>query len=130
MQGTDRDIERLKKMQDNRISKRLSLGLPARIKQVSYSQLFLNLSLARYFRIIGGVLLAATLLLPILWIPGLVILVLPSEVYLLDWVYSQYTSSLVKDSPFDTSSKSEYDFEEAERKNAALLRSRQWEFAR
>lgn len=75
-------------------------------------------------------LLAVTLLLPLLWIPGLVILILPSEVYLLDWSYSQYKEFLVKKSLFDKSSESEYDFEEAERKRDVISRSRHLEFAR
>jgi hypothetical protein len=75
-------------------------------------------------------LLAITLLLPLFWIPGLVILVLPSEVYLLDWVHTQYTKSLVRMSRFDNSSGSDYDFEEAERKRDAMSRSRKWEFTR
>jgi hypothetical protein len=117
-------------MQENKLNRRLSDSLPARIKQVSYPGLFLSSSLTKTLRIVGGLLLAATLLLPLFWIPGLVVLVLPGEVYLLDWVYSQYTKFLVKKSLFDQSSKSNIDFEEAERRRAALLRGRQSDFSR
>ncbi|MFW9964329.1 MAG: hypothetical protein ACFFCX_12235 [Candidatus Sifarchaeia archaeon] len=117
-------------MQENKNNKRLSLGLWARIKQISYSQQHLRLLLAKHFRISLGVPLAVTLLLPLLWIPGLVILILPSEVYLLDWWYSQYKEVLAKKSLFDKSSESEYDFEEAERKRDVISRSRHLEFAR
>ena len=117
-------------MQEAKLNRRLSDGLPARIKQVSHPELVLSSSLTKNFRVAGGVLLAATLLIPIFWIPGLVILVLPGEVYLLDWVHSQYTKSLVKRSQFDISSESDFDFSEAERKRTALLRDRQSEFAR
>ena len=88
-------------MQETKLNRRLSDGLPARIKQVSHPELVLSSSLTKYFRVVGGALLAATLLLPLFWIPGLVILVVPGEVYLLDWVHSQYTKSLVKRSLFD-----------------------------
>lgn len=117
-------------MQEHNPEKRLSLRLPARIKQVAHPHILATLVLSKYLRVLGGVLLAATLLLPIFWIPGLVILVLPSEVYLLDWVHSQYSRSLNNKALFDESSESEQDFEEVERKRNALPRSRQWEFAR
>ncbi|MFX1607249.1 MAG: hypothetical protein ACFFDD_15290 [Promethearchaeota archaeon] len=117
-------------MQERKVNKRLGDGQPARIKQVSYPQQSFSWTLTKYFRVIGGMLLAITLLLPLFWIPGLVILVLPSEVYLLDWVHSQYTKSLVRMSLFDNSSESDYDFEDTERKRDAISRSRQWEFAR
>ncbi len=117
-------------MQEHNPKKGLSLRLPARIKQVAYPHILAILFLSKYLRALGGVLLAATLLLPLFWIPGLVILVLPSEVYLLDWVHSQYTKSLGNKALFDESSEPENDFEEAERKRNALPRSRHWEFAR
>ncbi len=117
-------------MQETKLNRRLSDGVPARIKQVSQPQLFLISSLTKYLRIVGGVLLAITLLVPVFWIPGLVILVLPGEMYLLDWVHSQYSKSHVKTSLFERSSKTEVDLREAERKRAALLRYRQSAFAR
>jgi hypothetical protein len=117
-------------MQERKVNKRLSDGLPARIRQVSYPQQSFSSSLTKNFRIIGGMLLAITLVVPIFWIPGLVILVLPAEVYLLDWVHTQYTKSLVRMSLFDNSSESDYDYEKAERKRDAISRYNQWEFAR
>ncbi|MFX1561072.1 MAG: hypothetical protein ACFFBL_10840 [Promethearchaeota archaeon] len=117
-------------MQERKVNKRLGDGQPARIKQVSYPQRSFSSSLTRFVWIVGGLFLAATLLVPVFWIPGLVILVLPIEVYLLDWVHSQYTKSLVRMSLFDNSSESDYDFEDTERKRDAISRSRQWEFAR
>ena len=117
-------------MQERKVNKRLSDGLPARIRLVSYPQQSFSSTLTKYFRVIGGVFLAITLLLPLFWIPALVILVLPTEVYLLDWVHTQYTKSLVRMSRFDKSSESEYAFEEAERKRDAISRNRHWEFAR
>ena len=117
-------------MQETKLNKRLSDGLPARIKQVDHSELVLSSSLTKNFRIAGGLLLAATLILPIFWIPGLVILVLPTEVYLLDWVHTQFSKSLVKTSLFDRSSRTDIDLKETERKRASLLRYRQSAFAR
>ena len=117
-------------MQGAKLNRRLSDGLPARIKQATLSDLVPSSTLTRYFRIVGGLLLAATLLLPVFRIPGLVILVLPAEVYLLAWVHSQQTKSHVKVSLFDRSSRTESDLREAERKRASLLRYRQSAFAR
>lgn len=117
-------------MQETKLNRRLGDRLPARIKQAPYSELLLSSSLTKFLRIAGGVLLATTLLIPVFWIPGLVVLVLPSEVYLLDWVHSQYTKSLAKKSLFDVSSESDIDFEEAERKRAARSRDRQSPFTR
>ena len=117
-------------MQETKLNRRLSDGVPARIKQVSHPEISLSSSLTKYFRIVGGVLLAATLLVPVIWIPGLVVLVLPSEVYLLEWVHSQYTKSHVKTSRFDRSNKSDFNFKEAERKRSATLRYRQSAFVR
>jgi hypothetical protein len=120
----------VKIVQETKPNRRLSDGLPARIKQVPYPELVLSSTLTKSLRIAGGLLLAITLLIPIFWIPGLVILVLPSEVYLLDWMHTEYTKSLVKRSLFDSSSESDYDFDEAEEKRASLLRDRQSPFAR
>ncbi|KXH76038.1 MAG: hypothetical protein AM326_07960 [Candidatus Thorarchaeota archaeon SMTZ-45] len=117
-------------MQEKKHNKRLILELSARIKQISYSQLGQGLTLSKHLWIIGGMLLAVTLLLPLLWIPGLVILILPSEVYLLDWMHSKYEESLEKKSLFDKSRESDYYVEKVERKRDAISRSRQWEFAR
>lgn len=117
-------------MQETKLNRRLSDGLPARIKQAPYPELLFSSSLTKFLRIAGGVLLATTLLIPVFWIPGLVVLVLPSEVYLLDWVHTQYTKFLAKKPLFDISNKSDIDFEEAERKRAALSRDRQSPFAR
>ena len=117
-------------MQETKLNRRLSDGLPARIKLAPYPELVLSSSLTKYFRVGGGVLLATILLLPVFWIPGLVILVLPTEVYLLDWVHTQYSKSLVKTSLFDKSSRTDFDLKEAERKRASLLRYRQSAFAR
>ena len=117
-------------MQETKLNRGLSDELPARIKQAPYPEVVLRSSLTKFLRIAGGLLLATTLLLPILWIPALGILVLPSEVYLLDWVHTQYTKSLVKTSLFDTSRESDFDFSEAERKRTALLRGRQSPFSR
>ncbi|MFW9960295.1 MAG: hypothetical protein ACFFDV_04720 [Candidatus Thorarchaeota archaeon] len=117
-------------MQENKLNKRLSIELSARIKRVSYPQLFLKLALAKYLRILGGALLAITLLVPVIWTPGLVILVLPSEVYLLDWIHTQYAESHIKQSIFDQSSESDFDFVEAEQKRTTLLQDRQSQFTR
>ncbi len=117
-------------MQENKLNKRLSIELSARIKQVSYPQLFLKLSLTKYLRVLGGVLLAVTLLVPVIWIPGLVILVLPSEVYLIDWIHLQYAKSLTRQSLFDQSSESNSNLAEAERKRTTLLQDRQSPFTR
>ena len=117
-------------MQETELNKRLSDGLPARIKQASYPDLVLSSSLTKFLRIAGGLLLATTLLLPVLWTPGLVIFVLPSEVYLLDWVHKQYSESLAKTTLFDKSRGSDIDFSEAKRRREALQRDRQSPFAR
>ena len=117
-------------MQENRLSRKLSDGLPARIKIALTSKSKLSSSLLKSVRIAGGLFLAITLLLPLFWIPGLVIFVLPSEVYLIDWVHSQRNKSLVKTSLFDRSSETEYDFEEAEKRNSTISRSRNLEFTR
>lgn len=71
-------------------------------------------------------LLAVALLIPLFIIPISVILVLPSEVYLLDWVHTQYTKSLAKKSIFDRSSESHNDFDDAEHKRTALSRSQEF----
>jgi hypothetical protein len=97
--------------------------MPARIKQVSYPQLFIQWSSAKYLRVSGGLLLAVTLLVPIFWLPGLVVLVLPGEVYLLDWVHSQYAKSLVKKSLFDLSNETELHFSHEEQKSTARRRA-------
>ena len=117
-------------MQEDKLSRKLSDGLPARIKVVPTSKSKLGSSLFRSVRIAGGLFLAITLLLPLFLIPGLVIFVLPSEVYLLDWMHSQRDKSLVKTSLFDKSSEAEYDFEEAEKRNSTISRSRHLEFTR
>ncbi|MHA1964576.1 MAG: hypothetical protein ACXACG_03170 [Candidatus Thorarchaeota archaeon] len=123
-------------MQENKLNRRLGDVTPARIKQVSYPQLSLRLSLTKYLRLAGGVLLVATLLIPVYWIPGLVILVLPAEVYLLDWVHSQYTKSHTKKSLFDLSSGSKgrkraaQRVSEAEQRRVALRKLRQPPFIR
>ena len=106
-------------MQEKKAYKRLDIGMSARIKQVSYPHLVPDLSLTRISRIIGGLLLASTLLIPVLWIPGLVILILPIEVYLLDWVHSQFSKSHVKRSLFGKSSGSEV-YSDAGRRRVAL----------
>lgn len=120
----------MKAMQENKLSRRLSDGKSARIKEAPITQGVLSVSLLKSARIAGGIFLAITLLLPLFFIPGLVIFVLPSEVYLLDWVHSQRTKSLVKTSLFDKSRESEYDFEEAEKENSTISRSRHLEFTR
>jgi hypothetical protein len=117
-------------VRENKLSRKLSDGLPARIKLVPRSKLELSSSLLRSVQTAGGLFLAIALLLPLFWIPGLVIFVLPSEVYLLDKVHSNYNKSLVKTSLFDKSSETEYDFEEAERRNSSVSRSRHLEFTR
>jgi hypothetical protein len=110
-------------MQDKKLNRRLDVGMPARIKQVSYPQLFLRSSLTRFLGIVGGLLLAATLLIPVFWIPGLVVLVLPTEVYLLDWVHSKYSKSLDKKSLFDLSNEAEYLFSHTERQRTTRRRA-------
>ena len=110
-------------MQEKKLNRRLDIGKPARIKQVSYPQLFPWSSFTRLLRIVGGLLLAATLLMPVFWIPSLVILVLPMELYLLDWVHSQYTKSHAKRSLFDLSIGSKVYYSDAERRRAALRMS-------
>ena len=117
-------------MQETKLNRRLNDGLPARIKQVSHPQLLRSSSLSKSLWIFGGVFIAITLLIPVFWIPGSLVLVLPSEVYLLDWVHSQYTKSLTKTSLFDGSNKSDFNLKEAERKRASLLRYRQSAFIR
>ena len=107
-------------MQEKKLNKGLDLGMSARIKQVSSTQLFSRSSLTNFLGLVGGLLLAATLLIPIFWIPGLVILVLPIEVYLLDWVHSEYTKSHVKKSLFGISSGSKVNISDAGRRRAAL----------
>ena len=123
-------MEEVTRMQKTKLNRRLSDGLPARIKQAPYPEQALSSSLTKFLRIAGGLFLAITLLIPIYWTPGLVILVLPTEVYLFDWVHTQYTKSLVKQSLFDISSESDIDFEEAERKRVSISRDRQSSFAR
>jgi len=117
-------------MQENKLNKRLSIELSARIKLVSNPQLFLKLALTKYLRVLGGALLAVTLLVPVIWIPGLVMLVLPSEVYLIDWIHSQYAKSLTKHSIFDQSGESDFDLAEAERRRTTFLQDRQTQFTR
>ena len=110
-------------MQEKKLNRGLNIGMPARIKQVSYPQLLPKSSPMRFLQIVGGLLLAATLLMPIFWIPGLIILVLPIEVYLLDWVHSQYTKSHVKRSLFGISGRSKIYFSDAARRRGALRMS-------
>jgi hypothetical protein len=123
-------------MQEEKLNRSLDLGMPVRIKQVSYPQLFPRSSPTRILWIVGGLLLAATLLMPVFWIPGLVILVLPIEVYLLDWVHSQYSKSHVKRSLFGISSgskgrkRSALRVSEAEKRRIALRKLRQPPFVR
>jgi hypothetical protein len=115
-------------MEEHKLSRRLSDGYSARMKEAPIAQGALSLSLLKSARIAGGIFLAIILLLPLFSVPGLVIFVLPSEVYLIDWVHSQRTKSLVKTSLFDRSSETEYDFEEAEKGNSTISRSRHLEF--
>jgi hypothetical protein len=110
-------------MQEKKLNRGLDIGKPARIKQVSYPQLFPKSSPTRFLKIVGGMLLSATLLMPILWIPGLIILVLPIEVYLLDWVHSQYARFHVKRSLFGISGGSKIYFSDAARRRGALRMS-------
>jgi hypothetical protein len=88
------------------------------------------LILTGYLRVLGGILLAIALIIPVLRIPSLIILVLPSEVYLLDWIHTEHTKSHHEKLLFDESGEAIFNFEEAERKRDALSKSRQWDFTR
>ena len=52
-------------MQEKKLNKGLDLGMSARIKQVSSTQLFSRSSLTNFLGLVGGLLLAATLLIPV-----------------------------------------------------------------
>ncbi len=107
-------------MQQEDLKRKLIIGPLGKIKHLSYLQKFPIEALARILRISGGLLLSATLLVSIFWIPLLWILVLPTEVYILDWVYKQNARSDVKKSSIDVSSISELHSSTAERKYTAL----------
>ena len=76
----DRGLE----MYRERLNTRLNVGLDARIKGTSGAY-----SASKYINAFGGLVIAIALLIPVTWLPGLALLVLPPELYLIDWIYSQ-----------------------------------------
>lgn len=75
-------------MYRERLNTRLNVGLDARIKGTSDEY-----SVSKYISAFGGLVIATALLIPVTWLPGLALLVLPSELYLIDWIYSQLRPS-------------------------------------
>ena len=72
--------------------KLITAGLDGRIRKTSVPLSILPSLTSNYISAFGGVVLAVILLIPVIWLPGLLILVLPSEVYLLDFVSSRLSS--------------------------------------
>ena len=85
----DRGLE----MYKEEMNTRLSAGLDKRIKKTSTPYSILSESTGNYINAIGGIILAIALLIPTTWLPGLLLLALPSEAYLIDWIYSQLRPS-------------------------------------
>ncbi|MFX1484583.1 MAG: hypothetical protein ACFFCP_15505 [Promethearchaeota archaeon] len=61
-----------------------SAAMDARIKRTS----ILPRSINNYINALGGIALSMALLIPIMYLPGLILLILPSEAYLIDWTFS------------------------------------------
>lgn len=72
--------------------KPITAGLDARIKQTSTPLSILPRLTGNYISAVGGLVLAVMILIPVTWLPGLLILVLPTEVYLIDFVSSRLSS--------------------------------------
>ncbi|MHA1949577.1 MAG: hypothetical protein ACXAAO_03425 [Candidatus Thorarchaeota archaeon] len=92
----------------------LSVGLDARIRISS----ILPGATGSLINVTGGVMLALALLIPVTFLPGLAILVLPSEVYLIDWIYSQLKPT-DKIKLCDLSNEEKGDFSRAEKERNA-----------
>ncbi|MHA2024324.1 MAG: hypothetical protein ACW98U_00365 [Candidatus Thorarchaeota archaeon] len=80
-------------MYKEELNTRLSAGLDKRIKKTSITNIGLHGSTGNYINALGGTILAISLLIPTTWLPGLLLLALPAEAYLIDWIYSQFKPS-------------------------------------
>lgn len=67
-------------------------GLDARIKTTSSTHSIPHRLTSNYLSGIAGLTLAILLLIPATWLPGLLLLILPSEAFLIDWTYSKLSS--------------------------------------
>jgi hypothetical protein len=68
-------------------------GLNARIKATSSPYSTLPRLTGNLISGIAGIALAFLILIPATWLPGLLLLILPSEAFLIDWSYSKLSSS-------------------------------------
>jgi hypothetical protein len=68
-------------------------GLDARIKTTSSPYSILPRLTGNLISGIAGLTLALLILIPATWLPGLLLLIIPSEAYLIDWAYSKISSS-------------------------------------
>ena len=64
-------------------------GLNARIKTTSTHHSILSGLTGNYTSGMGGLAMAILLFIPATWYPGLLLLILPMEIYLIDWSYSK-----------------------------------------
>ncbi len=77
--------------------KRFNLNARIRVRQSATATFAAWDSVRGAGRAIAGVLSMFALLMPLAVIPGLIVLVLPAEIYLFDWVYSEYKGSKNKE---------------------------------
>ncbi len=77
--------------------KRFNLNASIRVKQSATATFAAWDSVRGAGRAIAGVLSMFALLMPLAVIPGLILLVLPAEIYLFDWVYSEFKGSKNKE---------------------------------
>ncbi|MFW9768278.1 MAG: hypothetical protein ACFFF9_05230 [Candidatus Thorarchaeota archaeon] len=67
-------------------------GLDARIKATSSTYSILPRLTGNLISGLAATMLAILLLIPATWLPGLLLLILPSEAYLIDWAYTKLSS--------------------------------------
>jgi hypothetical protein len=82
-------------------------GLDARIKASGSFSILPRLT-GNHIGAAAGFALAILLLIPATWLPGLLLFIIPSEVYLLDWTYSKLSSSNETDSDISKKRKGDY----------------------